>query len=635
MAPDLTFKAAPEANSPTGAVAPASAQARIVVIDDEPLNGQELVAFLLALGYQCAVTIVPGVQLVDMLRDARPDLVLLELGLRQPTAFDVLGWMQADPQLRHVPVMALMVQDDRAGRLRALGLGAADCLIKPIDPADLELRLRNTLATKQRHDRLAYTDGTTGLPNRESSRHQLAWAMKFARRYGSAGAVLQVGLDRFKQINDALGPAFGDEVLRAVGLRLVQCVRETDVVILDNTAEIEAQVARGDGEEFTVVLPAMARADHAGVVARRIVESMAAPFVLVGHEVFVTCQIGIAVFPSDSLDTDIVLRQAKQAMHQGTAAERATGSSFRFFSQELNGRSSSRLTVEAELRHAIERDELVLHYQPKVDLASGRICGAEALVRWQHRQRGLLGPGAFIEVAEETGLIVPLGDWVLREALRQVARWRQAGLPPFSVAVNVSSLQLHQPHLEHTVQDALAATGLDGASLCLELTESAIMDTGANITGTLHAIKELGVRIALDDFGTGYSSLSYLRRFPLDELKIDRSFIVECQAGNNSATVITQAIITMAHGLHLSVVAEGVETTQQREFLRAHACDQYQGFLFSRPVPAEEFVALLAPANRLPHQASAAAPAPATRRTAQTSDFRQFADTAVGALLPH
>ena len=630
MAPDPTFTAAPEANSPTGAGAPTSAQARIVVIDDEPLNGQELVTFLQTLGYQRAVSVVPGVQTQDLLRDARPDLVLLELGLRQPTAFDVLGWMRADPQLRHVPVMALMAQDDRASRLRALALGAADCLIKPIDPADLELRLRNTLATKQRHDRLAYTDGMTGLPNRESSRHQLAWAMKFARRYGSAGAVLQIGLDRFKQINDALGPAFGDEVLRAVGLRLVHCVRESDVVIHDITAEIEAQVARGDGDEFTVVLPAMARADHAGVVARRIVESMAEPFALGGHEVFITCQVGIAVFPSDSLDTDIVLRQAKLAMHQGTAAERAAGSSFRFYSQELNGRSSSRLAVEGELRHAIERGELVLHYQPKVDLASGRINGAEALVRWQHPQRGLLGPGAFIEVAEETGLIVPLGDWVLREALRQVARWRKAGFPPFAVAVNVSSLQLHQPHLERTVQEALAATGLDGASLCLELTESAIMDTGANITGTLHAIKELGVRLALDDFGTGYSSLSYLRRFPLDELKIDRSFIVECHAGNNSATVITQAIITLAHGLRLSVVAEGVETLQQLEFLRANACDQYQGFLFSRPVPAVEFAALFAPAARLARQPAAAAPA----QSLPAPDFRQFADTAVGALLP-
>jgi diguanylate cyclase (GGDEF)-like protein len=472
------------------------------------------------------------------------------------------------------------------------------------------------------------------LPNRESSRHQLAWAMKFARRYGSAGAVLQVGLDRFKQINDALGPAFGDEVLRAVGLRLVHCVRETDVVIHDDTAEVEAQVARGDGDEFTVVLPAMARADHAGVVARRIVESMAEPFVLVGHEVFVTCQVGIAVFPSDSLDTDIVLRQAKLAMHQGTAAERAAGSSFRFYAQELNGRSSSRLTLESELRHAIEREELVLHYQPKVDLASGRICGAEALVRWQHPQRGLLGPGAFIEVAEETGLIVPLGDWVLREALRQVARWRQAGLPPFAVAVNVSSLQLHQPHLERTVQEALAATGLDGASLCLELTESAIMDTGANITGTLHAIKELGVHLALDDFGTGYSSLSYLRRFPLDELKIDRSFIVECHAGNNSATVITQAIITLAHGLRLSVVAEGVETPQQLEFLRANACDQYQGFLFSRPVPAAEFDGLFAPTARLARKSGAVAPAAGLPTPVRAPDFRQFADTAVSALLP-
>jgi diguanylate cyclase len=597
------------------------ARARIAIVDAEPLTCAELEAFLRSLGYLQVVTVAPDADVLDTLREERPDLVLLDLALREPTAFEVLGWMGTDRLLRHVPVIAVTAQDERPNRLRALKLGATDYLVKPIDPADLELRLRNTLATKLHHDRLAYTDALTGLPNREASLNRLDWALKFARRHNTTGAVLQVGLDRFKQINDTLGPAMGDELLRAVGRRLATCLRDSDVVTRDAPAESAAQVTRGDGDEFTVLLPAMVRSDHASVVANRIVEAMADPFMLIGHEVFVTCQVGIAVFPTDALDRDTVLRQAKLAMRHARAAGEASGSGFRFFSQELHGRSSNRLALERELHHALERDELVLHYQPKVDLGNGRVCGAEALVRWQHPQRGLLGPGAFIEVAEESGLIVPLGDWVLREALRQVAAWRRLGLPPFAVAVNVSSLQLRRPRLDRTVHDALASAGLDGASLCLELTESAIMETGVNVTSALHAIKELGVRLALDDFGTGYSSLSYLRRFP----------IVECHAGNNSATIITQAIITMAHGMGLSVVAEGVETAQQREFLRANACDQYQGYLFSRPVPAIELQALVASAGASPGQPPVPAAAPAAPAANQPAGFRQFAETTYSA----
>ena len=615
------------------------ASARIVILDHEPLNSIELEEFLLSLGYKRVVSITPGADTLEALREERPDLVLLELSLREPTAFDVLGWMRTDRRLRHVPVVAMTAQDDRPNRLRALNLGATDYLIKPIDPADLELRLRNTLSTKVHHDRLAYTDGLTGLPNREASLHRLEWALKFARRHNTAGAVLQIGLDRFKQINEALGPAVGDELLRAVAQRLVACLRDTDVVTRDIDDEAAGQVARGDGDEFTVLLPAMARSDQASVVAMRIVDAMVDPFMLCGHEIFVSCKIGIALFPGDTMDRDMVLRQAKLAMRHGRAEGESAGSEFRFHSKELNAWSAGRLALERELHHALEREELVLHYQPKVDMATGRIRGAEALVRWQHPQRGLLGPGAFIEMAEESGLIVPLGDWVLREALRQVAVWRRQGLPPFVVAVNVSSLQLRRPHLDRTVRDALAGAGLDGASLCLELTESAIMETGVDVTSALHTIKELGVKLSLDDFGTGYSSLSYLRRFPIDELKIDRSFVVECHAGNNSATIITQAIIAMAHGLRLSVVAEGVETVQQRDFLHASGCDLYQGYLFSRPVPANEFEALiLAPAaTAAPGLSSTPACASAPVSIARVRDgvagFQQFADTADTSLV--
>ena len=584
----------PDPDAAAGLLVTAGANARIVIVDEEPLNSAELEAFLRPLGYQHVVALTPAQATLDALRDEWPDVVLLELTLREPNAFALLGWMKADRALRNVPVIVIATHDDRSNRLRALKLGAAEFLVKPIDPAELELRLRNTLATKVRHDLLAYTDGLTGLPNREWSLHRLGWALKHARRYHTVGAVLQVGLNRFKQVNDALGPGFADELLRAVGVRLQACVRETDLVTLDMTPETSAQVARGDGDEFNVLLPVIARADHASVVAQRIIESMAAAFVVAGDELFVTCQVGIAVFPGDSLDQDVVLQQAKLAMRCERIEGQAAGSGFRFYSQELNQRSSSRLALEREFHHALEREELVLYYQPKVDMASGAICGAEALVRWQHPQRGLLGPGEFIGMAEEAGLIVALGDWVLGEALRQASVWQRHGLPALQMAVNVSSLQLRRPGLDATVRIALASAGLDGASLCLELTESAIMDSGTNVTDILHAIKQLGVELALDDFGTGYSSLSYLSRFPIDELKIDRSFVVECTDGDNRSAIITKAIIAMAHSLGLRVVAEGVETQAQLEFVRANACDQYQGFLFAQPMPPDAFEALFA-----------------------------------------
>jgi diguanylate cyclase (GGDEF)-like protein len=521
--------------------------------------------------------------------------------MQQASAFEILDAMHADRLLRHVPVIAVAEHDDRENRLRALTLGAVDCLVKPVDAADLALRLRNALATKRHLDRLASTDDLTGLPNRETSLHRLDWAIRFSRRHDRRGAVLQVGLDRFKKINDAVGPAMGDELLRGIGQRLLHCLRDTDSVTLDSTLDADAQLSRGDGDEFTVLLPLIAREEHAGVVARRIVESIAASFTLDGREFFVTCRVGIAVFPADAPDADGVLHQAKLAMRSARAAGAAASSGVQFFSSNLNGQLVHRLAVERDLHHALERDELVLHYQPKVDLASGRIVGAEALLRWQHPQRGLLGAGDFIDVAEESGLILPIGNWVLREALRQVALWRHSGLPPLLMNVNVSSLQFRQPGLKRSVQDALLESGVDGSSLCLELTESVFMTDVARATSSLRSIRELGVRLALDDFGTGFSSLSYLRRFPIDELKIDRSFIVQYADGDKTTAVIVQAIVAMARGLDLSVVGEGIETEQQLDLMRACHCDQYQGYLFSKPVPAGEFEAVLQRAGQGAH----------------------------------
>ncbi len=570
-------------------------RARIVIADDEPLNAAALEEFLHATGYS-QVLVLTGAELtLDRLREAEPDLVFIELAMFEPSALDLLVGIRADRALRHLPVMALASDDSRLARLQALENGANDVLCKPIDPAELRARLRNTLASKAHNDRLALTDATTGLPNRESVALRLDWALRHSRRYDSVGAVLKIGFDRIRQVNDALGPTLGSELLRSVAQRLQSTLRETDVLGRSQAGGGgSAMLARGDGDEFTVLLPVLELPDHAALVAQRVIDLMAKPFMVGGYEIFVTCRVGIAVFPTDSLDRDTVLRQAAVAMRHSAQGREAGANTLHFYSKELNARSVHRLGLERELRQALDLNQLVLHYQPKVDVASGRIGGAEALLRWQHPQRGLVGPDEFIGVAEEAGLIGTIGDWVLRHALHQLGAWRRAGLSLPHIAVNVSSLQFQRRDLATDVCDALIDACVPGSSLCLELTESAILESGGNVTDTLQTIKRMGVQLALDDFGTGYSSLSYLHRFPLDELKIDRSFLANCDTGGASST-LTAAIIAMGHRLGLRVVAEGVETPGQLAFVRAEGCDQYQGYLFSRPLPAGDFARLIAP----------------------------------------
>ncbi len=581
-------RARPDAAPPAGA-AQARADASLVIVDDEALNSEPLAAFLRGVGYLRIAILRFDEATAQTLSDEQPDLVLLGLALNPANGFGLLGAMQADRTLRHVPVIALTSEDDRANRLRALELGAADFLVRPVDARELDLRVRNTLAAKAYRDRLAHTDHVTGLPNRESLTGRLDAALRHSQRHGNCGGVLQLGLDRFRQINDALGPAVGDALLHAVAQRLASGLRDSDTVAGPQAARTAPLLSRGSGDEFTLLLPWLERVDDAAVVARRMIERMNQPFGLAGHELVVSCRIGISAFPHDGADKDSLLKQASVAMRHA----RQHGGGFQFYSEALNSTALHRIDLERELRHALERSEFVLHYQAQADVTTGQVCGAEALVRWQHPTRGLLGPGEFIEVAEESGLIGRLGDWVLRESLRQLAAWRGVGLVLPQIAVNVSSLQLQRAELCDDVRDALRSAGVDGASLCVELTESAIIESGPQVAETLAAIKRLGVCLALDDFGTGYSSLTYLRRFPIDELKIDRSFVTDCDTeANNSA--ITAAIVAMSHSLGLRVVAEGVETPAQLAFIRAHGADRYQGYLFERPLPAAAFGAMLA-----------------------------------------
>ncbi len=424
---------------------------------------------------------------------------------------------------------------------------------------------------------LARFDTLTGLPNRSAWLEQAGEALLAAERHEDRLAVLFLDLDNFKTINDSLGHPVGDRLLAEVARRLGGCMRSED------------RLARLGGDEFVALLPRLARSDDAAVVATKILRALSASMQIGDHDLRPSVSIGIALFPDDGTTVDVLLKHADTAMYAAKAAGR---NSFQFFIEEMNVRATERLTLENALRRAIDGNQLTLHYQPQIDTSSGRIVGCEALVRWQHPERGLVPPGQFIPVAEDSGLIIPLGEWVMREACRQQAQWAASGLGRLTLAVNISALQFQRADFAATVARILRETGADPASIELELTESALMDPGDALSARLQGLVELGLTLALDDFGTGYSCLAYLKRLPLSRLKIDRSFVADLPGDAEDAAVVTAAL-SLARDLGMEVVAEGVETAAQRAFLAARQCTLMQGYLFSRPLDAAEFAAWL------------------------------------------
>jgi diguanylate cyclase (GGDEF)-like protein len=429
----------------------------------------------------------------------------------------------------------------------------------------------------QRVEYLAYHDGLTGLPNRSMFSKLLNQGISEAHRYERRLAVAFLDLDRFKQINDTLGHEAGDQLLKEVGARLKGCVRSSDTV------------ARLGGDEFVVLLPQLEDERHAAIVAQKILAAAARPFSLMGQEFRVTASIGISTYPQDGLDEQTLTKNADIAMYQAKAEGK---NNFQFYSERLNANSLERLTLESSLRHALERNEFRLYYQAKRDIASGRITGMEALLRWEHPDLGIVAPMQFIPVAEETGLIVPIGKWVLKTVCLQSISWQRQGLPALSIAVNMTARQFLDEQLLTDVACLLAETGMDPHLLEIELNESLLIHNVEKTMRILTGLKGLGVRIAVDDFGTGYSSLAMLQRFPLDTIKIDRSLMRDV-FGTADDTGLADAIIAMGKSLSLTVVAQGVETKEQAEHLRLHACDELQGFYFKRPLPVDEFTQLL------------------------------------------
>jgi diguanylate cyclase (GGDEF)-like protein len=429
----------------------------------------------------------------------------------------------------------------------------------------------------ERVEYLAYHDGLTGLPNRSMFSKRLSQSISEAQRYERRLGVAFLDLDRFKQINDTLGHEAGDQLLKEVAIRLKGCVRDSDTV------------ARLGGDEFVVLLPELADERYAATIAKKILAAVARPFTLIGQEFRVTASIGISTYPQDGLDEQSLTKNADIAMYQ---AKTEGKNNFQFYSQELNANSLERLTLESSLRQALERHEFRLYYQAKRDIASGRITGMEALLRWQHPDLGTVAPMQFIPVAEETGLIIPIGKWVLKTVCLQSKAWRHQGLPPLSIAVNLTARQFLDEQLLGDVSSILTETGMDPRLLEIELNESLLIHNVETTMQILTGLKGLGVRIAVDDFGSGYSSLGLLQRFPLDTIKIDRSLMREI-SGTSEDTGLADAIIAIGKSLSLTVVAQGVETKEQAEHLRRHACDELQGFYFKKPLPVDEFTQLL------------------------------------------
>ena len=498
---------------------------------------------------------------VSIFMDSRPLIV------DERTDLDDLSRIIIESDMHYLYDGFIITRDGRYA-----GMGTGHDLIKAITER------------KQAHlYRLAHYDALTELPNRLLFLDRLGQALGEARRNGRLAAVMLLDFDRFKAINDTFGHTAGDELLQAIGRRIVECVREGDTV------------ARLSGDEFTILLPNIQQRNNAAIVAQKVLDNLQRPFSLNGHEVFISTSIGIALYP-DGADNETLLKHADTAMYK---VKEFGGNAYKFYSVEMTMTDLRRLSLETQLRKAIERNELTLHYQPQAEIRSGVIFGAEALLRWQHPELGVIAPSEFIPLAEETGLIVPLGEWVLHTACAQNRAWQEAGLPALRMAVNLSSRQFRQGNLADIVLAALEAAHLDSRWLELELTESVLLQDTQTTASILNELSRIGVHLSIDDFGTGYSSLSYLKRFTIDMLKIDQSFVRDITTDPDD-TEIVSAIIAMSHSLGIKAIAEGVESDAQLSFLCQKGCDAIQGYCLSRPLPADEFENFLRLAPHLP-----------------------------------
>jgi diguanylate cyclase (GGDEF)-like protein len=573
--------------------------ATVLIVDDDPGVRLLIGAALEMAGFRVA-TAPDGRSALDEFRARPVDCVILDVVMPGMSGFDVCSALRAIPENRHVPILMQTSLDDMESVNRAYDAGATDFSSKGINPMLLAQRVKFLVRAKQTQDRLresearvrylAYYDPLTALPNRQRLlqvlEQHVAWA---ALRQGGI-AVLMLDVDNFSRINDTQGQAVGDSLLKEIATRLQLCLRDTEgnAHQLDHDAEaknINDWVARTGADEFALALPGVSTVDTAQVVARRIQLALERPFTFGQQEMSLSASMGISIFPTDAADAEALVKNADAAMHH---AKKLGQGGVEFFKKSISTRAAKHLSLETDLRKAMERQEFTLNYQPRLALKDLRVEAVEALLRWSHPQRGFVPPDEFIPLAEQSGLIVEIGDWVLREACAQARRWRDAGAPNWQVAVNVSGVQFRDGTLVRRVSSAIDAAGIDARMIELEFTEGALIEYSSAVNKAVKSLKNLGVATALDDFGTGYSSMSYLRHFPIDTLKIDRIFVRDIASKTAGNAPLVDAIIAMAKSLGVATVAEGVETEAQWQYLRNREANQVQGFLFCRPVSVEE-----------------------------------------------
>jgi diguanylate cyclase len=577
-------------------------EALVMMVDDEALLTDVIQTHLEDHGYQRFVTCNEPTEAMALVRAHRPDVLLLDLMMPKVSGFEILGAMRADPALMYLPVIVLTAASDAETKLLALEMGATEFLAKPVDASELVLRLRNTLAFKQYQDRLAYVDPVTGLANRPSFTLKLDHALQGGRERQDMLGLLHISCDHFRQTRETLGSRAADELLRLTAQRLQHLAASaagTEASLTELHIE-PGDVARVGEQDFAVALPGLTHADAISALAKQILRSLTQPFEIEGHAIFLNPGVGIAMAPSDGDQADTLLMNADIACAKARESQHKTR--FEYFSAELTERSLQRLRLGREIRVALERNEMRLHYQPKVCMRTGRITGAEALIRWQHPEHGLLLPGKFIGIAEEVGLIGDISEWVMHQACTQAAQWHNDGLRDLKISINVAKPHFDEGQLCPRLEQLLRDTGLPPQWLMVELTESMLVQDAAGALQQMDQLRSLGVGLSIDDFGTGYSSLSYLKRFPANELKIDRSFIIDV-ATHDKDRAIVQTVVTLGHSLGMDVVAEGIETVDQHRILQHAGCDIYQGFLFSKAIPPESFEAMVR-RNRKPIDAA-------------------------------
>lgn len=565
------------------------ADSTIMIVDDEPITMDVVQAYLEEHGFRKFVLLERASEAIRVMEETRPDIMLLDLMMPELSGFEILAAVRKHARFRHLPVIILTASTDANSRLKTLELGATDFLTKPVDQSELILRVRNTLAAKAYLDQLAYYDSLTKLPNRQMFQEFLTHELARAKRLNDGLAILMIEMDNFSRISDTMGIDAGDEILREVSRRIQHAARQTDIVSrCDKGEESAINLFRMEGCVFSLLLTRITDIQSAAIVADRILDQIRKPLLIDGREVFGTASIGIAAFPDESQHGSDLLLEASRAkeyvIHRG-------GDSFQFSSLRINQLHERRLYLERRLRSGLEKEAFVLHYQPKIDVATGTIRGAEALLRLHDGNGGLISPLDFIPLAEETGLIVPIGEWVIHEACQQIMRWQKECAFSIGLSVNISARQLHSRDALSTIRQIIKGSGIDGQLLTLELTESMLLQEMERNISSLQSIKDMGIRLSIDDFGIGYSSFNYLRKIPADELKLDQSFISDLSEGDKSCAIVS-SIIYLAKKLGVRTVAEGVETGEQLDFLQTTACDMYQGYFFSKPVPIKEFLSL-------------------------------------------